>query len=137
MVFQYHPDRNPDDQGAAEKFKQILEAYGILSDSDRRAIYDEATRSVFEEEKPDEEDAESEGQFGNGIGSGFKFSNNFKTQAASEPKCPGCSVVGVEHVVARKGGAGASKGKQFILSPFNVIFCSECGHVYGVTGASS
>jgi hypothetical protein len=39
--------------------------------------------------------------------------------------------------VSRKGGSGTSRGKQFVQAPFSVIFCSECGHVYGVMGQSS
>jgi molecular chaperone DnaJ len=39
LAFQYHPDRNHDN-GAAEKFKEINEAYEVLSDTDKRAAYD-------------------------------------------------------------------------------------------------
>jgi hypothetical protein len=42
-------------------------------------------------------------------------------------------VIGVEHIISRKGGGGGARGKQFVLAPFNVIFCDACGHVYGVT----
>ena len=35
-----HPDRNPDDPEANEKFKRISEAYEVLSDADKRAMYD-------------------------------------------------------------------------------------------------
>ncbi len=40
LAMQYHPDRNPDDPGAEEKFKECSEAYTILSDSQKRAQYD-------------------------------------------------------------------------------------------------
>src|SRR3954466_12854862 len=40
VAMQYHPDRNPGDKGAEEKFKEAAEAYEILSDADKRAQYD-------------------------------------------------------------------------------------------------
>ena len=39
-ALQYHPDRNPGDKEAEEKFKEAAEAYGVLSDPDKRARYD-------------------------------------------------------------------------------------------------
>lgn len=40
LALKYHPDRNPDDKEAEEKFKEAAEAYEILSDSQKRARYD-------------------------------------------------------------------------------------------------
>ncbi|MEM6398476.1 MAG: molecular chaperone DnaJ [Bacteroidota bacterium] len=40
LAMKYHPDRNPDDKEAEEKFKEAAEAYEILSDADKRARYD-------------------------------------------------------------------------------------------------
>lgn len=40
LAMQHHPDRNPGDRAAEEKFKEASEAYGILSDSGKRAQYD-------------------------------------------------------------------------------------------------
>jgi len=40
LAMQHHPDRNPGDHAAEEKFKQASEAYQILSDADKRAAYD-------------------------------------------------------------------------------------------------
>lgn len=40
LARRYHPDVNPDDPSAKEKFQEIGEAYGVLSDADRRARFD-------------------------------------------------------------------------------------------------
>jgi len=40
QALKYHPDRNPGDHSAEEKFKQASEAYQVLSDADKRAAYD-------------------------------------------------------------------------------------------------
>jgi molecular chaperone DnaJ len=40
VAMQFHPDRNPGDKSAEEKFKEAAEAYEVLSDADRRAQYD-------------------------------------------------------------------------------------------------
>ncbi len=40
LAMQYHPDRNPGDEAAEEKFKEVSEAYEILSHGDKRARYD-------------------------------------------------------------------------------------------------
>ena len=40
LAMQYHPDRNPGDHSAEEKFKEAAEAYSVLSDGQKRAAYD-------------------------------------------------------------------------------------------------
>jgi molecular chaperone DnaJ len=40
QALKYHPDRNPGDRAAEEKFKEASEAYQVLSDADKRAVYD-------------------------------------------------------------------------------------------------
>ena len=41
LAIRYHPDSHPGDADATEKFKEAAEAYEVLSDSDKRALYDQ------------------------------------------------------------------------------------------------
>lgn len=60
LALKYHPDRNPNDATAEEKFKELGEAYEILSNEEKRAAYDRYGHSAFEN-----------GGMGGGGGGGF------------------------------------------------------------------
>jgi len=47
-AIKYHPDKNPGDKSAEEKFKQAAEAYEILSDENKKARYDQFGHAAFE-----------------------------------------------------------------------------------------
>src|SRR4051794_29385594 len=47
VAMQFHPDRNPGDKTAEEKFKEAAEAYEVLSDTDKRAKYDRYGHQAF------------------------------------------------------------------------------------------
>lgn len=47
VAMQYHPDRNPGDKAAEEKFKEAAEAYEVLSDTDKKAKYDRFGHQAF------------------------------------------------------------------------------------------
>jgi len=47
LAIKYHPDKNPDDKAAEEKFKEISEAYEVLSDTEKRSTYDQFGHAAF------------------------------------------------------------------------------------------
>ena len=66
MARKYHPDLHPDDKEAAEKFKEVNEAYEVLSDSEKRARYDQ-----FGHAGVDPNYAAANGGGAGGFGGGF------------------------------------------------------------------
>jgi len=71
LAMKHHPDRNPDEKGAEEKFKEAKQAYEVLSDSDKRAAYDQ-----FGHAGVDQQGGMGGGGFGGG-GFGDAFSDIF------------------------------------------------------------
>jgi len=47
LAVKFHPDKNPDDPHAEEKFKELSEAYDVLMDGDKRAAYDRFGHAAF------------------------------------------------------------------------------------------
>ncbi|MEW5109668.1 DnaJ domain-containing protein, partial [Morganella morganii] len=49
LAMKYHPDRNQGDKDAEDKFKEVKEAYEILTDAQKRAAYDQYGHAAFEQ----------------------------------------------------------------------------------------
>lgn len=67
LAMKYHPDRNKDDKDAEEKFREVKEAYEILTDDQKRAAYDQYGHAAFEQG----------GMGGGGFGQGADFGDIF------------------------------------------------------------
>ena len=73
LAMKYHPDRNPGDTEAEKKFKEISEAYEVLSNPEKKAAYDQYGHDAFTGP------GGGQGGFSEGFGSGFgSFSDIFE-----------------------------------------------------------
>lgn len=70
LAMKYHPDRNQGDESAADKFKEVKEAYEVLTDSQKRAAYDQYGHAAFEQ-------GGGAGFGGGGFGGGADFGDIF------------------------------------------------------------
>ena len=86
LAKKYHPDVNPGDQAAEAKFKEVNEAYSILSDKEKRARYDQFGHAGVDP---------NYGAGGPGGGFGFDF--------------------GAEHAEDRRAAAGHEGGDGSVL----------------------
>src|SRR5215468_100295 len=108
LARKYHPDLNPGDKSAEEKFKQLQEAYDVLSDSKKRAMYDQY--GFYSEHAPPSPGGPGDAGYGGGdvnfdfggfdfggegAGAGFRdlfsqfFSGGGRGRAAAEESEPG------------------------------------------------
>ena len=89
LAVKYHPDRNPNDKTAEDKFKEINEAYAVLSDPKKKEEYDTYGSSGFHKQYSQED-----------IFRGFDFGNVYKDMGAG----------GGEDIFSRLFGGGFGRG---------------------------
>ena len=49
LAKKYHPDMNPGDKTAEQKFKEVTEAYSVLSDPEKKKLYDQFGHAAFDQ----------------------------------------------------------------------------------------
>jgi len=77
LALQYHPDRNPNNQDAEERFKEAAEAYSVLSDPQKRAAYDRYGHSGLQGMGAQGFDPSNFTDFGDILGDLFGFGDLF------------------------------------------------------------
>ena len=87
LAKKYHPDMNPGDAAAAEKFKEASEAYAVLSDPQKRQQYDQFGHAAFEQGGFDAGGFDFSDIFG-GMGMGDIFSDLFGGGRRRDPNAP-------------------------------------------------
>jgi curved DNA-binding protein len=97
LAMKYHPDRNKGDKKAEERFKEISEAYAVLSDKEKRQQYDTVGSAGFQQRYSQED-----------IFRGFDFSNLFREFGFGG---------GFENVFGQ--GTGRSRGGPYRTYTFN------------------
>ncbi len=85
LALKYHPDKNPNDKNAEEKFKEAAEAYSILSDPDKRARYDRYGHSGLQGGFSGF-DPSTFGDFGDILGEFFGFGDVFGGRRRGGPE---------------------------------------------------
>ena len=77
LALQYHPDRNPDNPNAEEKFKEAAEAYSVLSDAQKRSAYDRYGHAGLQGAGAQGFDPNAFADFGDILGDFFGFGDLF------------------------------------------------------------
>ena len=127
LAKKYHPDMNPGDKDAEQKFKEINEAYGVLSDKEKRARYDQYGHDAFTQGGGD-----AGGGFGGGAGfggfGGFDFGDIFSSMFGGGARRANAPMEGddeVARIVLSFEEAVFGCKKEVTYN--RVEACSDCG----------
>ncbi len=142
LAMKYHPDRNPDDKEAEEKFKEIGEAYEVLSDADKRAAYDRMGHEAFKNGGMNGAGGGGFGgftdpmdifaqMFGGGFG-GFGGFGGGGSRRQADPRRPGSDLRYDLDLTLEEAVRGCEK----TLEIERMVPCDKCGATGSKDGAS-
>jgi molecular chaperone DnaJ len=122
LAMQYHPDRNPGDQSAEQKFKDISEAYDVLKDDQKRAAYDRFGHAAFEN------GSRGPGDFAGGFQGGFAdiFEEMFGAMGAGRRAQGGPARGSDLRYNLAVSLEDAFKGKQTTIRVATFVHCDSC-----------
>ena len=122
LAMKYHPDRNKDNKAAEAKFKEISEAYAVLSDPEKKKQYDMFGAEGFQQRYSQDD-----------IFSNFDFSNIFKEfgfgNAGGWKRTGGSGIF--NHIFS---GASRRPGYKTQADPYSSIFSNFGGRTGGFKG---
>jgi molecular chaperone DnaJ len=139
MAVKYHPDKNPGDKTAEEKFKEVSEAYDVLGDSDKRAAYDRYGHEAFESGGVQSGGRNFRGGhdpfdvfrevFGGGFGDFFGFGSD--GSARQSRRQPGSDLRYNLRISLEEAFRGVEKTIKFSKN----VTCKSCGGTGAAAGA--
>lgn len=139
LAMKYHPDRNPDNKEAEEKFKEVGEAYEVLSDADKRAAYDRMGHEAFKSGGMGGpggpggagfDPMDIFAQFFGGMGGGFSGFGGGRRQA--DPRQPGADLRYDIDVSLEEAAVGCTR----TIEIERMMPCDSCGATGSADGQS-
>jgi molecular chaperone DnaJ len=123
LARKFHPDLNPGDKAAEKKFKEVNEAYEILSDPKKREEYDQFGKAAFEGAQGFEGFRSQDFGFGFGGGTDDIFSDIFSSFRQEDVSMQGADLETSMDITLEEAFRGATKS----ITLKREVSCSSCG----------